>query len=1009
MIPHSSRPRLRAIGLAASALALSLLLVAGSAAVETAEAVLEGQVMDQTGASIPGVKVVLLGSTTHQVTTDKEGRFRVSMPEGTYVLTAEKAGFVSFAAGNLEIKAGGAPVKQDIRLEVARSEDVTVEEQASVISLQASQNAGAVVMKESEIEALPDDPDELAAALQAMAGNSGGPNGGQIFIDGFTGGRVPSKASIREIRMNSNPFSSEFDRMGFGRIEIITRPGTDRYRGAASFRFNNDHLNTRNPYAPNKPPYQREDYGLEFAGPILQGKASFSFDSDYRSIDSNSTINAVVLDGSLQATPFALTVTRPQSRLSFSPRVDWQLSDKQSLTIRYSHSENKATDSGIGDLNLPSRGFDSTNFENNGDLTLNSILGKAVNEIRVRYSKSGRDQTAKDPSPTLVVLDQFTGGGAAVGLSRSDGTRFELSNVVSWATRKHAFRSGFRVRRNTTDELSRNNFAGTVTFAGGTGPELDANFNPVVGPGGAISTVALSSLERYRRTLALQARGFSPAQIRSLGGGASQLVMAGGNPTADVAQTDVGVFFNDDWRKSDRLVLGLGLRGELQTNVDTRLDLAPRVSFAYSLKMDKDGRTPRTVTRGGIGVFYDRVSDNLVLDANRYLNGGRLQYLVTDPSILDTIRIANGSVTSVPTVETLNRFSQPQNTRVVDANVRSPRSIQGSLSLEQQVFGLNGSLALIASRGDNMLRSRNINAVRADGTRPLDVPGAIYAYETTGRSRQLQIVAGLGSRPGRRNTFFVRYFLGWARSDTDGAGSFPAIPTDIEAEYGRSSGDVRHRFLAGGNIEAPWGIKIGPMLTMSTGRPFNITTGRDTNLDTVFSDRPSFGTAGQAGVIETEYGLLNSTGAGVIIPRNYGAGPSFASLSLRISKTIPFKKSRTATPPGRPTGGGPGGGDHGGGGPPMGMGGGGDHGPGGGMGGMRGGGGPGLTVTLNVSNVLNRRNDGTPVGNLSSTRFGQSTSLAGFFMGFGPGGFGGGGGGGEAGNRRIELQLRASF
>lgn len=1005
MIPHCSRPKLRAIGLAANAIALTFLLAAAGASAETAEAVMEGQVKDQTGAIVPGVKVALVGANTYQVTTDKEGRFRVSVTEGVYVLTAEKAGFVSFAASNLEVKDGGAPVRHEIRLEVARSEDVTVEEQASVISLQASQNAGAVVMKESEIEALPDDPDELAAALQAMAGNSGGPNGGQIFIDGFTGGRVPSKASIREIRMNSNPFSSEFDRMGFGRIEIITRPGTDRYRGAASFRFNNDHLNTRNPYAPNKPPYQREDYGLEFAGPILQGKASFSFDSDYRRIDSNSTINAVVLDASLQATPFALTVTRPQSRLSFSPRIDWQLTDKQSLTIRYSHSENKATDSGIGDLNLPSRGFDSTNFENNGDLTLNSILGKAVNEIRVRYSKSGRDQTSNDPSPTLVVLDQFTGGGAAVGRSRSDGTRFEFSNVVSWATRKHAFRSGFRVRRNTTDELSRNNFAGTVTFAGGVGPELDENFNPVPGPDGVAPTVALSSLERYRRTLALQARGFSPAQIRSLGGGASQLVMAGGNPTADVAQTDLGVFFNDDWRKSDRLVLGLGLRGELQTNIDTRLDLAPRVSFAYSLKMDKDGRTPKTVTRGGIGVFYDRVGDSLVLDANRYLNGGRLQYVVTDPSVLDTIRIANGSVTSVPTVETLNRFSQPQNSRVVDENVRSPRSIQGSLSIEQQILGFNGSLALIAARGDNQLRSRNINAPRPDGTRPLDIPGAIYAYESTGRSRQFQVVAGLGSKPGRRNTFFVRYFLGWARSDTDGAGSFPAIPTDIEAEYGRSSGDVRHRLMAGGNIEAPWGIRIGPMLTLSTGRPYNITTGRDTNLDTVFSDRPSFGTADQAGVIETEYGPLNPLGTGVIIPRNYGEGPSFASFSLRLSKTIPFKRSRSATP----QGGRPGGGDHGGGGPPMGMGGGGDHGPGGGMGGMRGGGGPGLTVTVNVSNVLNRRNDGTPVGNLSSTRFSQSTSLAGFFMGFGPGGFGGGGGGGEAGNRRIELQLRASF
>jgi hypothetical protein len=74
--------------------------------------------------------------------------------------------------------------------------------------------------------------------------------------------------------------------------------------------------------------------------------------------------------------------------------------------------------------------------------------------------------------------------------------------------------------------------------------------------------------------------------------------------------------------------------------------------------------------------------------------------------------------------------------------------------------------------------------------------------------------------------------------------------------------------------------------------------------------------------------------------------------------------------------------------------------------GMGGSGGPGLTLTINISNLTNRKNEGTPVGNLTSTDFGKSKNLAGFFMGFGPGG---GGGGGEAGNRRIELQARINF
>jgi translation initiation factor IF-2 len=144
-----------------------------------------------------------------------------------------------------------------------------------------------------------------------------------------------------------------------------------------------------------------------------------------------------------------------------------------------------------------------------------------------------------------------------------------------------------------------------------------------------------------------------------------------------------------------------------------------------------------------------------------------------------------------------------------------------------------------------------------------------------------------------------------------------------------------------------------------------------------------------------------------VIPRNYAEGPGFTSLSLRISRNFSLRKAKTA--PGQIADGGPGRGGPGmGGGGPM-MGGGGPMMMNGGRGGFGGGNGPSIGVTINISNVLNTVNDSAPSGNLSSTRFGVSNSLAGFFGGFGPGGFGGGGGGGEAGNRRIELQIRANF
>ena len=101
----------------------------------------------------------------------------------------------------------------------------------TTISTAPDANASAVIIKGEDLNALSDDPDELQNELTALAGPAAGPNGGQIYIDGFTGGQLPPKSSIREIRVNQNPFSAEYDRLGYGRIEIFTKPGTDQLHG----------------------------------------------------------------------------------------------------------------------------------------------------------------------------------------------------------------------------------------------------------------------------------------------------------------------------------------------------------------------------------------------------------------------------------------------------------------------------------------------------------------------------------------------------------------------------------------------------------------------------------------------------------------------------------------------------------------------------------------------------------------------------------------------------------
>src|SRR5437868_4017414 len=280
-----------------AAFALAVFLCTGLAAFAqqtpaTQAGALRGTVADEFGGLVVGATITLIDAKGAQQTaqTGDDGTYSFNaLAPGKYTLNAAAAGFAVFENNEVTINAGKR-LALDIKLSVTLgNEQVTVSGETP-ISTEAEANASALVIKGTDLDALPDDPDDLSAALQALAGPAAGPNGGQIFIDGFTGGRLPPKESIREIRINQNPFSAEFDRLGFGRIEILTRPGTDKMRGQSFFSFNDESLNSRNPYAPSRASYQARNYGGNLSGPISR-KSSFFFDFERRRIDDNAIVN----------------------------------------------------------------------------------------------------------------------------------------------------------------------------------------------------------------------------------------------------------------------------------------------------------------------------------------------------------------------------------------------------------------------------------------------------------------------------------------------------------------------------------------------------------------------------------------------------------------------------------------------------------------------------------------------------------------------------------------------
>jgi hypothetical protein len=1010
-----------------AALALSIIFIAATVSAQSGTGgTLRGRIVDQFGGAIVGATVTAVDATGVEktATTNDEGLYVINgLAPGTYTVRAVAAGFAAFESTTVKVAAGQREAF-DITLEVTIEQaEVTVAEDPPV-STDPENNAGAIVLRGTDIEALPEDPDELTEALQALAGPSAGPNGGQIFVDGFTGGRLPPRESIREVRINSNPFSAEYDRLGFGRIEILTKPGTDKFRGQAFFSFNDESLNSRNPFAPNRAPFQSRQYGGNVSGPIISKKASFFFDFERRQIDDNDIINATILDPNLNITKFGLAVLTPQTRTTFSPRFDYALNASNTLVGRYTYTRSERENAGIGDFNLLSRAYNTATSQHSFQLTETAILSPSViNETRFQFVRSSREQEGDNSLPGIRVLDAFTGGGSSVGLSFNRETRWELANNTSWALSNHSLKFGVRLRHISLGDVSSNNFAGTFTFAGGDAPQLDVNNQVVLDALGQPVFVPITSIERYRRTLLFQQQGLSGAQIRALGGGATQFTIAGGNPAANVSQLDFGAFVQDDWRVRPDFTLSLGLRYEAQTNINTGLNFAPRISFAWS-PGGGGQRQPKTVIRGGFGIFYDRVSEDLSLQANRFDGTNQQQFLVTDPATLDQAQFTLDGVTNVPTVASLSTFARPQTTWRLADSLQAPYTIQSSISLERQLPGnWTFSATFINSRSLHLLRARNVNAplpgtyiagVPGSGVFPLGNISNVYQYESSGRLNQNQLLLGLRNRLNRRFSLFMQYSLGKAESDTDGAGSFPANQYDLTSEWGRASFDVRHRFIVGGTINAPWGVRLSPLVMLTSGRPFNITTGRDTNGDSLFTERPAFATdLTKPGVIVTRFGAFdpNPAPGQLLIPRNFGDGPSFFNVNLGVSRTFGFGGSRdrnnnnAADSAGQDGGGATARGGRGGGG-----GGGGRRGGGAGGGFGRGGGGGrggdassdsryNLTFSVQFQNLLNKTNEGTPVGNLSSSFFGESLSTAGGF----------GGGNPAAGNRRIVGQIRFSF
>ena len=799
---------------------------------------LHGQVQDPSGAVVPGAAISLAGGLKPiETKSGADGQYSIrGLAPGAYSITAAAKGFAPLTIPEVSI-AAGQTTELNLPLAIAvEQEEVEVNSQNQGVGIESDRNAGAVVLKGSAIDALSDDPTELQNELQALAGPAAGPNGGQIYIDGFEGGQIPPKSAILEIRVNQNPFSAEYDRIGYGRIEIITKPGSAKFKGSINSFGNSSALNTGNPIVTVQPSYYLYSYSGDIGGPITRTSSYYFNAFTIKRQNSNivDALNPATLTGNItQAYP------APATSFSLTPRIDFQLTKNNFMSIRDSFSRNSSAGNGVGALNLQEQATSTLIHTNELQVSDTWVINPhLLIEPRFLWRRIGLDTTPSSPAPTVTVQGAFTGGGASSGTTRDHQNVFMLQTYGTATMGTETLRFGARARAYN-----------------------DVNYST----SGANGSYFYSSVAAYQAN--------TPSQY-------SQTTIV--NPTARALLFDGSLFIQDDWRVNRSLIVGMGLRYEGQNFIHDHADWGPRLAMAWT--PGHPGKTPpKTVVRAGYGWFFNRfILPSAFSSGTPYVIAAIHDNLINQHSFTTKYNGAT-PIASVPTYHT------------VDPHFHAALDMQAGIGVDHQ-FGkhVTSNVTYLYTQGVHQYMTNNITAPdfdQADYTITGSTPSVYnYQFQSGGFYRQNQLILTSALQL-KKLTISGNYALNEARSDTQGVNSFPSVAQDPGFDYGRAGFGIRHRLTLIESYTAPYGIVFASLLTAQSGTPYNLTIGQDLTGNNQFNARPTYGTCGDPNVIATQYGCLDTDPAAAgkpepIVPFDVGTGPANWAYHVRISKVF---------------------------------------------------------------------------------------------------------------------------
>ena len=466
---------------------------------------------------------------------------------GRYTIQASFEAFQTVTVKDVRVRAGDNRQKITLPLQHV-NEALTVSRDKQSAALDPLGSSFSTVLTREQIAALPDDPDEMEAALKAMS-----PPGASMRVDGFSGGKLPPKSQIRSIRLPRMDMMAAQNHGGMNGamfIDIMTGPGLGAFRGSTDFTLRDDALNSRNPFTPVKGDESLRQYGLSLSGPIRKNKSSFSLTIGGASDFTTTNLLAATPGGTL-----AEAVRQPADRYAINARADAAINRDHALRFSYARNSSVRRNLGVGGFNLPTAAYRQDSVDTTVRLSENGPLGKRMfSESRVQVRWADSSSTSLIEAPTIRVNDNFTSGGAqqAGGDHRVE---FEAATDLDYVRGRHSWRTGAMIEGGRYRSDASSNYLGTFTFA-------------------SLADYLAGQPATYSRRI--------------------------GDPNVHYISVQAGVYVQDDWRLHKTTMLSVGLRYEAQNLLADQNNFSPRASITWS--PFKNGKT---TFRGGIGYFND--------------------------------------------------------------------------------------------------------------------------------------------------------------------------------------------------------------------------------------------------------------------------------------------------------------------------------------------------------------------------------------------------------------------